>query len=244
MNKKKKIVVISVCVSMLLAAMGGTFAWYLREDAKRARTEAATVMAPYNLYLLNPNARDTLQFSVGNLHPGETKQTVICVSNKRPNNYVGDESIMSELAKDSVFGYDLMLIHTDNLAVQYTIYPLERHNIQGNVPAGSIIMEDDTKGQYYWTKTGRPLPGDDITNDMQGRAGTNGGGIVNAGIYWISEDDSMQLAYRASTNSYEYDYYLIEVNWKNITNFDVYKKETDMVYVVVNAKQPRPLVEE
>ena len=243
MSKKKKTVIISVCVCMLLAAMGGTFAWYLREDAKRARTEAATVMAPYNLYLLNPNARDTLQFSVGNLHPGETKQTVICVSNKRPNNYTGDESAMTELAKDSEFGYDLMLIHTDNLAVNYNIYPLQRYDIEGSAPAGSIVMDDDTKGLYYWQKTGRMLPGDDITGDMRGRAQTNGSGIVNAGTYWLSADDSMQLAYRASTNSYEYDYYLIEVTWKNITNFDVYKKETDMVYVVVNAKQPRPIEE-
>ncbi len=48
----------------------------------------------------------------------------------------------------------------------------------------------------------------------------------------------MKLAYNNGT--YEYDYYLIEVTWQDISDFDAYKKETDLVYVVVNAKQPRP----
>jgi hypothetical protein len=54
----------------------------------------------------------------------------------------------------------------------------------------------------------------------------------------------MKLAYHIDENglgSYEYDYYLIEIKWQDINNFDDYKKETDLVYVVVNAKQPRPV---
>lgn len=250
MNKKKKIIVLSVCICLALAVMGGTMAWYLREDAKRARTEQATVMAPYNLYLLNPNARDTLQFAVGNLHPGEIKQTVICVSNKRPDNYTGDVSSMTELAKDSEFGYDLMLVHTENLAVNYAIYPLIRHDIQKGVtlPKGSIIMDDDTKDVYYWTKDDEEsmLAGEDITADMRARVKTDGEGIVNAGTYWLSDDDSMMLSYETGwdgeEDGYEYDYYLIEINWKDINDFDAYRKETDLVYVVVNAKQPRPIL--
>ena len=87
-------IVLTVCITLFLALSGGTFAWYLREDAKRAQTEAAVVMAPYNLYLMKPNATDTLQFAVGNLHPGEVKQTVICVSNKRPDNYADRKSVV------------------------------------------------------------------------------------------------------------------------------------------------------
>ena len=62
--------------------------------------------------------------------------------------------------------------------------------------------------------------------------------IVNAGQYLFFDDNSMKLAYNNGT--YEYDYYLIEVTWQDISDFDAYKKETDLVYVVVNAKQPRP----
>lgn len=249
MSKKKKIVVLTVCVIQLLAVFGGSYAWYLREDAKRAQTEGAQVMAPYNLYLMNPNAADTLQFAVGNLHPGEMKQTVICVSNKRPDDYTGEESSMTELVKDSEFSYDLMLVHTDNLAVDYTVYPLERNEIDpaapgSGAPADAIVMEDDTKGSCYWTKKGNsPLDGSDISEEM--RAGifkeTDTDSIINAGTYWRSEDDDMQLVYKADEGKYDYDYYLIEIAWQDIDNFDDYKKETDLVYVVVNAKQPRPV---
>lgn len=248
MSRMKKIIVVAVCALLCLATVGGTFAWYLREEEKRAETEAAKVMAPYNLYLMNANAQDTLQFAVGNLHPGETKQVVICVSNKRPDNYEGDTSDMTELVKDSEFGYDLMLVHTDNLAVNYQIYPLARSNRTsgGTLPDGAIVMEDDTKDLYYWTKMAAPLEGNDRSEDLRKRVfgESNTKNIVNVGSYWLSDDDSMELAYRVNASgegNYEYDYYLVEVTWKDISNFDDYKKETDLVYVVVNAKQPRPV---
>lgn len=242
MNSRKKVVVLAVCVILCLA-VGSTFAWYLREDAKRAQTEAATVMAPYNLYLLGPNAQDKLQFAVGNLHPGETKQTVVCVSNKKPRDDEDGDLDMAGQAKESVFGYDLMLVHTENLAVEYEVYPLERYEQNGNVlDEDAIIMDDDTKDTYYWKKTAASLQGSDISEDMRKRvfgAEEDTSSIVNAGTYWLSDDDTMELAYR--NGDYEYDYYLIEVKWQDITNFDDYKKETDLVYVVVNAKQPRPV---
>lgn len=247
MNGKKKLTVLIVCGILLLAAAGGTFAWYLKEDAKRAQMQEAQVMAPYNLYLLNPNASDTLQFAVGNLHPGEVKQAVICVSNMRPDDYAGDEDMdMAALAKESEFGYDLMLVHTENLAVDYLIYPLQRHEMADSLPSGAIIMEDDTKDRYYWTKSTASLNGSDISEDMRKRVfgETDGGENVNVGTYWLSDNEDMMLAYHIDGNglgSYEYDYYLIEIKWQDINNFDDYKKETDLVYIVVNAKQPRPV---
>lgn len=263
MSKKKKIVVLSVCICLALALMGGTLAWYKREDAKRARTGGATVMAPYNLYLLNPNAEDSLQFAVGNLHPGETKQTVICVSNQRPKDYTGDESDMAELAKDSEFGYDLMLVHTENLAVNYTLYPLKRKNIgDKELEEDDIVMDDDTKDRYYWNKNwdsnGKPiiLFDEDFTDTMREKVGIvkeNYGGElpVNSGVYQLYSDgfegNDMRLGYKVDEDedededAYAYDYYLIEIKWNDdMRDFDEYRKETDMVYVVVNAKQPRP----
>lgn len=245
MNRKNKIILLIVCLLLSMAAAGGTFAWYLygSTEAKRAQAQSAPVMAPYNLYLMNPNATDALEFAVGNLHPGEKKQVVICVSNKRPDNDTGDGGNNNAVAKDSEFGYDLMLAHTENLAVDYQIYPLERHENSGTVPSDGIIMDDDTKDKFYWTKNGDFLQGSDISDDMRERVfgNTNTDNIVNVGAYWRTEDDDMKLAYQESTGEYEYDYYLIEVQWQNISNFDAYKKETDLVYVVVNAKQPRPV---
>lgn len=242
MNKKNKLILTAVCILLCIATVGGSFAWYLREEEKRAQTEQVKVMTPYNLYLMKPNATDTLQFAVGNLHPGETKQTVICVSNKRPADLGGlTDTDLAELARDSAFGYELMLVHTDNLAVDYTIYPLERHDRTGALPVGAIIMEDDTKDRYYWTKNAAPISGSDKTEEMREKAGTTAAGIVNAGTYWLSNDANMKLVYSAATG-YKFDYYLVEIKWKSsVTDFDVYKKETDLVYVVANAKQPRPV---
>lgn len=245
MNSRMKLVVISVCLILCLA-VATTFAWYLRDDVKQAQTEETNVMAPYNLYLLNPNASDSLRFAVGNMHPGEKKQTVVCVSNMRPTDYEAPEGEidMAGQARESEFGYDLMLAYTENLAVEYKVYPLERHDIsQGEaVPDDAIVMEDDTKTTSYWTRAGVPLTGSDMSEDMRKRVFGEDAAIddiVNRGAYWITEDDTMKLAYR--NNAYEYDYYLIEAEWQDITNFDDYKKETDLVYVVVNAKQPRPV---
>ena len=239
MSKRNKLTVVVACILLCLVTAGGSLAWYLREEQKRAQTEAERVMTPYNLYLMKPNAVDSLQFAVGNLHPGETKQIIICVSNKRPADLGLVDTDMAELARESEFGYDLMLVHTENLAVDYKIYPLKRCNREGELPAEAIILDDDTKDQYYWMKEGSLLQGEDSTAEMRSKAGTEADDI-NAGACWVSRDETMQLAYHDGT--YEFDYYLIEIDWKDTVNdFDQYKKETDMVYVVVNAKQPRPV---
>ena len=243
MKIKKKIMIIIILAALCLAAGGGTLAWYLREDVKQAQTTGAEVMAPYNLYLMNPNAKDSLKFAVGNLHPGEIKHTVICVSNRVPENYDGEDN-MSELVKDSEFNYDLQLVHTENLAVDYAVYPLERKQIPegGRLPDGAICLEGDDPAYktYYWMKQASPIKGSDNTEKMRKEVfgETDITDIVNAGQYLFFDDNSMKLAYNNGT--YEYDYYLIEVTWQDISDFDAYKKETDLVYVVVNAKQPRP----
>lgn len=243
MKTRKKIWVTAVLLVLCLAAGGGTMAWYLREDVKQAETGGAEIMAPYKLYLMNANARDSLEFAIGNLHPGEVKHTVICVSNRVPENYIGEDN-MSELVKDSEFNYDLQLVHTENLAVDYAVYPLERREITagGTLPAGAIRMagDDPSYSTCYWVKVASPIVGIDNTEKMSKEVfgQTDITDIVNAGQYLFFDDSSMNLAY--SNGTYEYDYYLIEVTWQDINDFDAYKKETDLVYVVVNAKQPRP----
>ena len=243
MTAKKKITVMVILIALCLATAGMTAAWYIRDDRKQAQTDAAIVMAPYNLYLMNPNAKDSLKFAIGNLHPGEEKYTVICVSNRIPENYAGQDN-MSELVKESEFNYELQLAHTENLAVDYRVYPLKRHEIPagGTLPEGAILMEGDDPAykRYYWTKEESSLKGKDNTEKMKkevfGAADTDD--IVNVGKYLFFDDENMKLAYR--DNTYEYDYYLIEMTWQDIRDFNAYTKETDLVYVMVNAKQPRP----
>lgn len=244
MTGKKKIFVLAIVITLCLAAAGGTFAWYIKEDMKQAETKNVEVMAPYNLYLMNPNAKDSLRFAVGNLHPGEVKNTVICVSNRIPEDYTAEDN-MSELVKDSEFNYDLQLVYTENLAVNYYVYPLERYEMPADkttLPADAILMEGDDPAyeQYYWKKAAAPITGEDntakMTQEVFGETSTEN--IVNVGKYMFFGDDTMKLAY--NNGAYEYDYYLIEMKWNAISDFDEYKKETDIVYVVVNAKQPRP----
>ncbi|HBA67741.1 MAG TPA: hypothetical protein DCZ40_00045 [Lachnospiraceae bacterium] len=243
MTTKRKIAAIAILMILCLAAGGGTLAWYLREDVKQAQTDGAEVMAPYNLYLMNPNGRDSLKFAVGNLHPGEVKHTVICVSNRVPEDYEGADN-MSELVKDSEFNYELQLVHTENLAVDYAVYPLKQYEMpsQGVLPPGAILMEGDEPSyrQYYWMKEASQMRGTDNTEKMVKEVfgDEDTADVVNIGEYLFFGNEDMNLAY--SNGTYEYDYYLIEVTWQDISDFDIYKKETDLVYVMVNAKQPRP----
>lgn len=244
MTGKKKTALLALTIFLCFAVAGGTFAWYVRKDKKQAQTAEAEIMAPYNLYLMNPNAKDSLRFAVGNLHPGEVKHTVICVSNRIPEDYTGEDNI-SELVKESEFNYELQLVYTENLAVDYNLYPLQRHEMPEDgtaLPDDAILLEGDDPvyKTYYWQKAASSVTGQDhtekMTKEVFGEEDT--ADVVNLGKYIFYGDDDMKLAYK--NNTYEYDYYLIEVKWKDISDFDAYKKETDMVYVVVNAKQPRP----
>jgi hypothetical protein len=69
--------------------------------------------------------------------------------------------------------------------------------------------------------------------------------VVNSGTYTLYSRDSsgnaLHLSY--SGGSYDYDYYLIEIDWKDETSFEKSLKETDVNYVVVNAMQPKPVEE-
>jgi len=89
-------------------------------------------------------------------------------------------------------------------------------------------------------------------NDSEVFGTTDVSDIWNAGKYLLYQKDSkrepLQLAYQYNDNTgeyeYEYDYYLIEIEWQKGITFADYSKETDMVYVVVNAKQVEPTLAE
>ena len=146
-GKKPFFIVISM---ILFIAIGGSFAWYLLSGQKhKADTDELKIMSPYFLYLLNPDDSSSLQFSVGNIHPGEVKQVVICVSNQKPTDSV--ETVI-DIAKDSDFNYDLEFIYTENLPLDYKVYELTKNSYDESdkVPDGSILIED--VDDFYWTK--------------------------------------------------------------------------------------------
>lgn len=251
-KKKKKPIIIAMVITVFLV-VGATFTWYLFTKDNHADRQEVQVMAPYFLYLLNPDDQSSLQFSVGNIHPGEIKQIVICVSNKKPVD-VEDGSI--DIARESKFTYDLEFIYTENLPVNYNIYELQKYGIDetDTYDESSIMVEgiDD----YYWNKSafqtnadGTPKPltvSRDVTSDRLTEVfGTdNPENVVNSGKYLLYQEDGQAdpqpLGLEYKDDEYEFDYYLIEISWQDGITFSDYTKETDLLYVVVNAKQPLP----
>lgn len=118
-NKNVKIII--SCILFGVAAMLlVTAAWYVIRSRREIESEKVDVMVPYYLYLLNADSMSNLNFSVGNLHPGETKQEVICVSNQSP-----DGSANYQISRDSNFLYKLELAYTTNIPIIYKVYELE-----------------------------------------------------------------------------------------------------------------------
>lgn len=238
-----KLIMISLCLA-LLGVSGATFAWYTRSENVSASRDNIEIMTPYFLYLLNPGTSDSLEYTIGNIHPSETKQTVICVSNKKPDD-VEDESI--DIARVSDFTYELEFITTNNLEVNYEIYELSMHTLASGetAPAEAVTMPE-VQG-VYWTKVGNALSGADTSEERHmGVFGTaNPTGVVNSGKYTLYSKDSngndLHLSYTGS--SYDYDYYLIEIDWIDESSFENSLKETDVNYVVVNAMQPEPVAD-
>lgn len=214
------------------------------EDAE-ATKDGVEIMTPYFLYLLNPGTSDSLQYTIGNIHPAETKQTVICVSNKKPDD-VTDDSI--DIARVSDFSYELEFITTNNMEVIYELYELEMYELSSGetLPEDAITMPGIT--DVYWLKVGSALVGEDTSAARHDSVfGTEDpDGVINSGTYTLyskdSNGDDLHLVY--SDAQYDYDYYLIEINWKDESSFEKSLKETDVNYVVVNAKQPKPVAEE
>lgn len=251
---KRRALLFAVTALIGVSLAAGGFAWYLY-DKDNGADEDVEVMTPYFLYLKNAQDNDSLQFAVGNLHPGETKQVVICVTNRRPDNEQDNNTV--EIARESLFYYDLEFAYTQNLAVDYNIYELEPGTREGGgqLPPNAIVI--DGEDELYWTKKGGIL--NDYRNVSSERHadrnvfGTTAvGNIWNAGEYLLyqsdTDRDALQLVYtydeETGTSNYEYDYYLVEIKWKPDIIFANYSKETDLVYVVVNAKQVMPTLKQ
>ena len=249
-----------LCLSCVILVLTGTMAWYVLDAIREVDSKDTEVMTPYLLYLLNPTDEESLALTVGNLHPGETKQALICVSSQRPE----DIGIMT-ISKDSEFSYELELAYTENLAVDFHVYELEQVEA-GNGSQGSnafIVVEDENgqnQKQFKKAGSGVELEKADLNinekrqEEMYGGTEETRKEIVNLGQYDLYQTDANDEMLKLNTNvsvqngqvTYDKDYYLIEIQWKETNgsgepiHFEDYRKETDLVYVIVKAMQPKP----
>lgn len=248
------------CLALVMVMLAGTLAWYVLNAIREIDSKDTEVMTPYLLYLLNPTDEKSLALTVGNLHPGETKQAVICVSSQKPE----DIGIMT-ISKDSEFSYELELAYTENLAVDYNVYELETVEAEAGdgTTTDELILVQDENGENtkYFQKAGNEKLANanvDVNakrqKEMYGGNETSRQSIVNLGQYDLYQADAAGNNLKLNTKvfvendevQYDKDYYLIEITWKQTDangasiQFDDYRKETDLVYVIVKAMQPEP----
>lgn len=247
-------------LALVMVMLAGTLAWYVLNAIREIDSKDTEVMTPYLLYLLNPTDEKSLALTVGNLHPGETKQAVICVSSQKPE----DIGIMT-ISKDSEFSYELELAYTENLAVDYNVYELETVEAEAGdgTTTDELILVQDENGENtkYFQKAGNEKLANanvDVNakrqKEMYGGNETSRQSIVNLGQYDLYQADAAGNNLKLNTKvfvendevQYDKDYYLIEITWKQTDangasiQFDDYRKETDLVYVIVKAMQPEP----
>lgn len=223
---RKLLIVIMVGVCLLLMMIG--FAWYYYLSHHHVMSEKREVMPPYYLYLVDENGTDRLQLTIGNLHPGETKQIVFGVSNKNPEGGSGDSYTIS---KNSKFNYELELAYTQNLPITYKVYSLTK--AQGSGDDIKTLLTAVSQSAELTDKNNNKMYGDKVLD------------TVNLGKYDLYNKTSgadFDLATKVENDvvTFDLDYYMIEITWKDDIRFSDYLKETDLVYVIVNAMQLEP----
>ena len=229
-----------------------TFAWY-GVNERSADSAPAEVMKPYYLTLRNPSDTAALELSIGNLFPGDMKQVVFCVSNKNNEKTGLDMGVTS-------FEYSIELIHTENLALQYRVYELNgATEINENTITVLDTVNDENGNEVthttYWVKkplsdsTTPPLTGTDVSSERHVQVELTSPLPVNAGKYTAYTTgvagDKLKLKANLDANgnpTFDSQFFLIEIDWEDGADaeFEKYEKETDMIYLLVEALQPEP----
>lgn len=239
-NKKRKnfikksfrMPILAWCMAVgVLMLFGISFAWFTKVE-RTADSKTTSVMAPYYLTLLNPSETAVLELSIGNLMPGRTKQILFCVSNK--DNEL--DEMMNMGGAD--FDYSMELIHTDNLALDYTLYELEKAT-EGDA---DIVAEDAVEGEPTYWDIGTKFSWTDVSTQRYKQLGLTGDEL-NSGTYMSYEkNDNNDFHLSDDGSGYDSQYFLLEIEWQEdaVNNFENYDKETDMIYVLVKALLPKP----
>lgn len=242
------IVALALVMVLILALV--TYAWYTLLLTRRVNSKERDVMQPYYLYLVEPNGTDSLRLSVGNLHPGETKQIMIGVTNQKPNNEGG---VSYQIGKNSSFHYDLELAYTSNLPLNFQVYALTETDQASGESTYTAKWTDQSKQSVTknYEKTLLTKNGDSSKqltdkNNSEMYGADNVEQTVNQATYDVYDkngDTDFQLSTKIDENgdvTFDLNYYLIELSWQNDISFPDYLKETDLMYVMVNAMQLEP----
>lgn len=236
---RKKLVLLILIVVAVMLTVG--FAWYLL-GRKHTDTKQMEIMTPYALYLLNSGATDTLELNIGGIHPGESKEIVVCVSSHDAN--AGEDVI----SKEGLFPYTLELVHTDNIGLQYRMYSLEKLDFEPELEIEDIVASDyvehidgvDVVKTAYFQKekllNGNTAVTEEYRNEMYGEQQV--ASVVNQGTYCVYSEDSFELSLSDETKRYQY--YMIEIEW-DLNETEEKSKETDLMYLVAKAGVPKPL---
>lgn len=242
--------IVAMALVMILILVAVTYTWYTLLQNRMANSEERDVMTPYYLYLVDKNGTDSLKLSVGNLHPGETKQIMIGVTNQKPNNEGG---VSYQIGKNSSFHYDLELAYTSNLPLNFTVYALTENDEASGESAytatwtdkdshsvtkkfqKSLLNRNDGTSTTLTEKNNKEMYGEDKVDQT-----------VNTATYDVY-DKNGEADFQLKTTvgedgkvSFDLNYYLIELSWQNDISFPDYLKETDLMYVMVNAMQLEP----
>lgn len=253
-------------MAAIIVGSTATFAWY-GTVKREADSESAEVMKPYYLTLLNPSESDSLQLSIGNLFPGDVKQIVFCVSNKSNDATVGlDMGVTTfNYSIELIHTENLALEYNIYELTNEGVTESDKDAIAA-LDTITVTNENGTKEETvttYWKKVGG-LQGIDVTETRHKQAGiTDGNGSpinasilpVNAGKYTSYTEGrvpdatgnfpKLQLQGGVDDDNnpqFTSQYFLLEINWTEeaASNFEQYEKETDMIYLLVEALQPQP----
>ena len=159
-------------VGMMLL-VSSSYAWYTL-NTREAETVTPNVMKPYNLELQDATGSVSKQLSIGGLQQGEIKQIVFSVTNKE-NPQINKNK--------TAFDYALELIYTNNLALQYEIYPLisVQNPDENSLATQETVTVTEGEGENattveqvvtsYWEKDATALDGEDVSGIRWSQAG-------------------------------------------------------------------------
>lgn len=216
---------LAVVLMVLLVCIGGTFAWYTWLE-RAANSKDAEVMEPYYLYLRDKSDTEMVRLALDSLFAGETKNLYFCVSNG-PNEKSGT---IGEMGGGN-FDYTMELVYTENVPLTFNLYELDSFEDTAIAGGGTrlTVATDKTADRH------QAMFGDNPVED-----------IVNKGKYvtYLKGKDGKQLHLETGKDgdgkeTYMSRYFRLEVTCTADT-FDQYRKETDMIYLLVKAEQPKP----
>lgn len=244
--KRKQVLILGIMLSVMFFFLI-SYAWFYFKADKEIDSELADVMAPYYLYLIDEEG-DSLSLTIGSLHPGEIKEVVIGVSNRPAEAENSKDDYL--VGKNSEFEYQLALAYTQNLPITYKVYELKETEVSdmefsvADPESGNIVYlkkydvdKDADESQKLTEENNKEMYGDTADSVVN---------YVQYDLYpYDSDGASLRLKTKVEnlTTSYELDYYLIEMEWAEELVFQDFIKETDLVYVIVDAVQPEPQVE-